>query len=296
MKEIVRILKFILFSLSAGIIQILSFTLLTELTELNYTVRYLTALILSVIWNFTLNRKFTFHSAANVPLAMLKVAFYYVIFTWGTTALGKYLTGELLWNDYLVTIINMALNFITEFLYQRFFVFGKNLDNDKKGQMKIRLAENSDLEEILKVYEAARKYMAENGNASQWGTTHPPKEMLIEDIKKGQLYVGEKYGKVHASFAFISGVDPTYVNIYDGNWINENEYMTIHRIASDGKYRGVFKNCMDFCKEKCNNLRIDTHENNKTMQHVLDKNGFIRCGIIYLENGEPRIAYHFSKK
>ncbi len=162
--------------------------------------------------------------------------------------------------------------------------------------MIIRLADMGDLPEILVVYKKAREYMANTGNATQWGTTHPPREMLIDDIEKQRLYVGEEEGRVHASFAFLSGIDPTYLKIYDGAWLNNEEYMTIHRIASDGYLKGVFKSCMDFCKEKCDNLRIDTHENNKTMQHVLEKNGFIYCGVIYLENGEPRIAYQFSKQ
>lgn len=134
MKETIRAIKFVLFSLSAGIIQLLSFALLTEFTPLEYILRYVISVVLSVIWNFTFNRKFTFHSAANVPLAMLKVLAYYAVFIPLTTALGKYLEGELLWNDYLVTILNMVLNLSTEFLYQRFIVFGKNLDND--GQEK----------------------------------------------------------------------------------------------------------------------------------------------------------------
>lgn len=162
--------------------------------------------------------------------------------------------------------------------------------------MIIRLAKNDDLDKILKVYASARQYMQKNGNGSQWGTTHPPCEMLIDDIKKQQLFVGETDGEIHCAFAFLSGIDPTYLKIYEGSWLNNEEYMTIHRIASDGRYHGVFKACMDFCKEKCNNLRIDTHENNKTMQHVLNKNGFVYCGIIYLENGDPRIAYQFSQK
>ena len=132
MKEYMRLLKFFMFSTSAGIIQILSFTLLTELTEFSYWPCYLIALILSVVWNFTLNRKFTFHSAANVPVAMIKVLAYYAVFTPVTTVLGNYLAETLKWNEYLVTALNMVINLSTEFLYQRFYVFSKSLDNDKK--------------------------------------------------------------------------------------------------------------------------------------------------------------------
>ena len=127
-KEAVRAVKFTLFSISAGLIQMGSFALLNELLHLPYWLSYLIALVLSVLWNFTLNRKFTFKSAANVPVAMFKVACYYAVFTPLSTMLEHVLTMRLGWNEYLVTAINMALNFITEFLYQRFFVFGKSID------------------------------------------------------------------------------------------------------------------------------------------------------------------------
>ena len=130
MKELLRAVKFALISASAGIIQIGTFTLLNELLHLPYWISYLVALVLSVIWNFTLNRKYTFKSAANVPVAMLKVAAYYAVFTPLSTWLEHLLTTGAGWNEYLVTAINMLLNFVTEFLYQRFFVFGKSLDTN----------------------------------------------------------------------------------------------------------------------------------------------------------------------
>ena len=130
MKELLRAVKFALISASAGIIQIGTFTLLNELLHLPYWVSYLIALVLSVVWNFTLNRKYTFKSAANVPIAMLKVAAYYAVFTPLSTWLEHLLTTGAGWNEYLVTAINMLLNFVTEFLYQRFFVFGKSLDTN----------------------------------------------------------------------------------------------------------------------------------------------------------------------
>lgn len=130
MKEFIRILKFVLFSISAGIIQIVSFTLLNELVKWSYWPCHLISLMLSVIWNFTLNRKFTFHSANNVPVAMLKVLAFYAVFTPLSTLLGNYLAETLLWNEYLVEAINMILNFVTEFLYQRFFVFARSIDSN----------------------------------------------------------------------------------------------------------------------------------------------------------------------
>ena len=130
-KELLRAVKFTLFSISAGIIQVLTFTLLNELLHLDYWVSYLTALVLSVLWNFTMNRKITFRSANNIPIAMLKVACYYAVFTplstWGGSEL------ELLgWNEYLVLAVSMVTNFVTEFLYDRYVVFGKSIDTAKK--------------------------------------------------------------------------------------------------------------------------------------------------------------------
>lgn len=133
MKEVFRFIKFALFSASAGLIELGTFTLLNEVFHLPYWVSYLIALVLSVLWNFTLNRKFTFQSAANVPEAMLKVAAYYAVFIPVTTWLEHFLTTSLGWNEYLVTALNMILNFSTEFLYQRFFVFGSSIDTNERA-------------------------------------------------------------------------------------------------------------------------------------------------------------------
>ena len=130
MKEVWRFVTFALFSVSAGVIEIGSFALLNELTEWNYWPCYLIALLLSIVWNFTLNRKFTFRSVANVPVAMLKVLGYYAVFVPATTLLGDYLADTLLWNEYLVTGINMALNFVTEFLFQRYVVYADSIDTN----------------------------------------------------------------------------------------------------------------------------------------------------------------------
>ena len=134
-KERIRALKFFLFSISAGAIQLISETLLVEVVHATPTIAYLVALILSVLWNFTFNRKFTFQSAANIPIAMLKVAAFYVVFaplsTWWTAVLTepKYGIG---WHWLIVLILTMLINLVTEFLYQRFFVFGKSIDTAVK--------------------------------------------------------------------------------------------------------------------------------------------------------------------
>ena len=133
-KETLRVVKFVMFSISAGVIEILSFTLLNELTDWPYWPCYLIALILSVIWNFTLNRKFTFKSVANVPVAMTKILAFYCVFTPVTTILGNYLAESLYWNEYIVTGINMGLNISTEYLYDRFVVFRKTLDTNNLAQ------------------------------------------------------------------------------------------------------------------------------------------------------------------
>ena len=132
--ELIRTVKFVLFSASAGIIQVASFALLNEFLHLSYWVSYLISLTLSVLWNFTLNRKFTFKSAANVPIAMLKVAGFYLVFTplstWWTAALTEPAYG-IMWNEYLVLAITMLTNFVTEYLFDRFLVFGNSIDTAK---------------------------------------------------------------------------------------------------------------------------------------------------------------------
>lgn len=142
-EKIIRMIKYTLFAASAGVVQIVSFTLMTEFTPLLYWPRYLISLVLSVLWNFTFNRRFTFKSANNVPIAMLKVLAYYCVFTPSSTLLGHFLVETAGWNDYLVEILNMLLNFVTEFLYQRYFVFGKTLNTNalaKKNQDKTQEA------------------------------------------------------------------------------------------------------------------------------------------------------------
>ena len=128
--ELWRSLKFFLFSVSAGIIEIVTFALLNETLGWPYWPCYLIALVLSVLWNFTLNRRYTFRSANNVPVAMAKVFLFYLIFTPASTLFGNWLAEGLGWNEYLVTAINMALNFVLEYLYDRFFVFGDSLDTN----------------------------------------------------------------------------------------------------------------------------------------------------------------------
>jgi putative flippase GtrA len=133
-KELIRTIKFVLFSASAGLIQIISFALLNELMSWSYWPSYLISLTLSVLWNFTLNRRFTFKSANNVPVAMAQTAGFYLVFTPASTLFGNYLAETLLWNEYLVTIINMIANFVLEYLFQRFVVFRNSIDTNDLAQ------------------------------------------------------------------------------------------------------------------------------------------------------------------
>ncbi len=155
----------------------------------------------------------------------------------------------------------------------------------------IRVATKKDLKIILSIYKYAREFMKNNGNESQWKNNFPPEELLIQDIEKGQLYVFFQNGTIHGVFAFIIGEDETYKNIEDGNWLSNELYGTIHRVASDGKIKGVLNTVIEYCNRKISHLRIDTHENNKIMQHIILKKGFTRCGIIHVTDGSPRIAY-----
>lgn len=132
--ELLRSVKFLLFSVSAGLIEIVSFALLNELLGWPYWPCYLIALILSVLWNFTLNRRYTFRSANNVPIAMAKVFLFYLVFTPASTLFGNWLAEDLMWNEYLVTAINMVLNFVLEFLYDRFYVFRGSIDTNSLAQ------------------------------------------------------------------------------------------------------------------------------------------------------------------
>ena len=137
-KEFLRAVKFVLFSLSAGIIQIITFALMYNLIKIPWWPSYLTALVLSVLWNFTFNRRYTFKSANNVPIAMIKVAAYYAVFTPLSTMGGNYLEHNIGWNGNIVLIIVMSLNLITEFLYDRFFVFRKTIDTNDVAKKEVK--------------------------------------------------------------------------------------------------------------------------------------------------------------
>ena len=154
----------------------------------------------------------------------------------------------------------------------------------------IEKANLSQLSPIMAIYARARQFMAQNGNPDQWGTAYPGENMIRQDILNGKCYVNLKDGCIRAVFYFAVETDPTYGYI-EGAWLNDEPYGVIHRIAVGESGKGVAAECFAFAESFCENLRIDTHEKNIPMQRCLVKNGFSRCGIIYLKNGDPRIAY-----
>ena len=154
----------------------------------------------------------------------------------------------------------------------------------------VRTACLEDLPRIFEIYARARRFMAENGNPTQWGSNKPSEELLREDIRQRRLQVAVSGGEIHGVFYFFIGEDPTYCRIDGGAWLSEAPYGTSHRIASDG-CGGVFSACLQWCLAQIRHLRIDTHRNNLVMQHVVQKHGFSYRGIIYVEDGSERIAF-----
>ena len=159
----------------------------------------------------------------------------------------------------------------------------------------IRNAEIYDLPRIEDVYAGARRFMAEHGNPTQWGTTNPPVERLIQDIEERLLFVITVENNIHGVFYLFIGDDPTYETIHDGMWHSDRIYGTIHRIAGDGS-GGILKAAVEFALKKIDYLRIDTHHDNIIMQKAVQKIGFQPCGIIYVSDGTPRIAYDLLKQ
>ncbi len=157
--------------------------------------------------------------------------------------------------------------------------------------MEIRLTEYSDLDTVMGIYDHAREYMRQSGNLWQWVGGYPGRELIMEDIAAKRSYVCTEEGRIAGVFYFAVGSDPTYATIYDGEWLDEEPYGVVHRIASASHKKGVASFCLGWCFNQCPNIRIDTHEDNKIMQALLMKNGYRRCGTIYLENGDPRVAF-----
>lgn len=162
---------------------------------------------------------------------------------------------------------------------------------DKKWS--IRSASMADITAIMQILDCGRQKMRENGNTEQWTDGNPKQQLVENDIRMGNSYVVEEdNGEIIATFAFIEGPDPTYHNIYEGEWTDSTlPYHVIHRMASVHGVHGVFKHILDYSFGKTDNIRIDTHRQNFIMRNALSKYGFKYCGIIYLLDGAERLAY-----
>lgn len=161
--------------------------------------------------------------------------------------------------------------------------------------MTVKRAALDRLDEIFSVYLGAREYMKQSGNPDQWGNVYPPRELVRSDIEGGNLYLLEDDGELCGVFAFFEGDDPDYARI-DGEWLNDEPYCAIHRVASTGRKGGVVAACVRYGLSRANNLRIDTHEQNAPMQNALARAGFVKCGTVTLPDGSLRIAFHLCKE
>lgn len=160
--------------------------------------------------------------------------------------------------------------------------------------MIIRPASQYDFESIMNIYSYAREQMRLSGNPHQWGLDRPFPETVWNDIRTKQSFVILEKERICGVFAFIIGAEPTYRIIENGAWPNDAPYGTIHRIAGNGQAHGILAEALVFCEEKINTIRIDTHDDNHIMQHLLKKYGFQKCGYIYVDDGSRRIAYQKS--
>lgn len=162
----------------------------------------------------------------------------------------------------------------------------------KSRKFIIREAKPTDMAAIMQVMEAAKKIMRSSGNMYQWGDGYPSESVILGDMEKHGGHIIEDAGRIVGYFAFLPSPEPTYTKIYNGEWLDDvKPYHVIHRIASYPDVHGIFSDIMDFCFLHDANIRIDTHKDNQIMQHNIEKHGFTYCGIIYLANGDDRLAY-----
>ena len=155
-----------------------------------------------------------------------------------------------------------------------------------------RLATEGDVPVIMRLVDEARGIMRSCGNVNQWINGYPTEETIMHDISCGYCYLCiDEDGVVVASFAFIPGPEPTYAEIFEGQWLDDEPYHVVHRLASTASSHGIFNDVMDYCLKVAVNLRIDTHRDNVIMRHIIERYGFTYCGIIYLDDGAERLAY-----
>lgn len=159
-------------------------------------------------------------------------------------------------------------------------------------EITIRKASVTDLERIMEIFRLARSFMVASGNPNQWIDGYPQQDFIVEEIEQEHCYVCVTHNQtVVGTFCLLPSPDPTYSKIYNGNWLNDEPYHVIHRLASDGSVKGIGKICLDWCTSKYKNLRTDTHEDNRIMQSLAERCGFVKCGTVYVANGTSRIAY-----
>lgn len=167
--------------------------------------------------------------------------------------------------------------------------------NQRVTEMQIRHVAETDLYRIMEIYEYARRFMAEHGNPNQWGPTNwPPEELIRSDIADGNSYACIYDDRIVGTFFFSQGkeIEPAYRRIEDGKWKDNGPYGVIHRLAGDGSVKGIGSFCIEWAFRQCGHLRMDTHGDNRVMQNLLKKKGFVHCGTIYVtEDHYPRLAY-----
>lgn len=168
---------------------------------------------------------------------------------------------------------------------------GRCVKGQRAIQMEIRKAVIQDIRDVMLIYDAARKFMRLNGNMDQWTNGYPREAVILDDIQNSNSYICMDKGQIAGVFSLIVGEDPTYRKIYEGCWLNDKPYGTVHRIAVHVHNKGVAAFCLDWCFERCGNVKIDTHRDNTAMRRLVIKNGFTYCGIIYLTDGSERLAY-----
>lgn len=163
--------------------------------------------------------------------------------------------------------------------------------------LEIRKTRKEDIPQLKQIFATARQFMASNRNPDQWAPSYPSDEQLLNDINNGDSFVVISYSRqIVATFVLHAGIDPTYNIIYKGQWLNDAPYATIHRIASNGQVKGIFRLALQFALNRYDNIRIDTHHDNTVMRNAIMHNGFRYCGIIHCWNGDERLAYQYVKE
>ena len=157
--------------------------------------------------------------------------------------------------------------------------------------MKILKAELVNTKEISEIYRNARLAMIESGNPDQWGENYPPEDIIQKDINANSLFICVDGRRIVGCFAFSKGEDPTYLEIYNGKWLNNEPYAVIHRLAILEQGKGVGTICVNWCLKQQANIRVDTHEKNHSMQALLTKLSFKYCGVVKNSWGDHRVAF-----